>query len=116
MEIVAGAALTGKTFEWKQKINPFGLRENDFEAKASCIILENTIGLNVNDPTGQGFSSLVYDSPASTTTLTTLFHADNRTNNYYWFPIGLVQSFGGRIPLLQTNDIVTHIRLYMIKE
>ena len=116
MEIVAGAALTGKTFEWKQKINPFGLRENDFEAKASCVILENSIGLNVNDPTGQGFSSLVYDSPVSTTTVTTLFHADNRTNNYYWFPIGLVQSFGGRIPLLQTNDIVTHIRLYMIKE
>lgn len=116
LEVVEGGILTGKTFEWKQKINPFGLRENDYEAKAACIILENSIGLNLNDPTGQGFSSLVYDSPASSSSLPTLFHADNRTNNYYWFSIGLVQTFGGRIPLIQSNDIVTHIRLYMIKE
>ncbi len=116
LEVVAGADLTGKIFEWKQKINPFGLRENNFEDKAACVILNNTIGLNVNEINGQGFSSLVYDTPANATTFTTLFHADNRLNNFYWFSIGLVQSFNGRIPIIQSNDVVTHIRLYMIKE
>jgi hypothetical protein len=116
LEVIAGGTLAGKIFEWKQKMNPFGLRENNYEDKSACIILANTIGLNVNDPLGQGFSSLVYDSPANATSFTSLFHADNRSNNFYWFSIGLVQNFGGRIPILQSNDVVTHIRLYMIKE
>ena len=97
-------------------MNPFGLRENNYEDKSACIILANTIGLNVNDPLGQGFSSLVYDSPVNASSFTSLFHADNRSNNFYWFSIGLVQNFGGRIPIMQSNDVVTHIRLYMIKE
>lgn len=116
LEIVSGGSLTGKIFEWKQKFNPFGLRENDFEDKAACIVLNNTIGLNLDDPTGQGFKSLVYDSPASTTAPTTLFHADNRTNNYYWFAIGLTQSFGGQIPIIESNNVVSQVRLYMVKE
>lgn len=116
LEIVSGGAITGGIFEWKQKFNPFGLRENDFEDKAACIVLTNTINLDITNPTGQGFKSLVYDNPASTTTPATLFHADNRTNNYYWFSIGLIQSFGGKIPIIESNNVVSHIRLYMIKE
>jgi hypothetical protein len=115
LEIVEGGSLVGKLFEWKQKINPFGLRENNYEDKAACKILTNTIGLDVNDQSGQGFSSLVYDSPTNATTFTTLFHGDNRANNY-WFSIGLVQSFAGRIPIVQSNDVVTHIHLYCIKD
>lgn len=116
LEIVSGASITGRVFEWKQKFNPFGLRENNYEDKAACIVLTNTINLNLNDANGQGFKSLVYDSPASTTSPTTLFHADNRSNNYYWFAIGLTQSFGGQIPILESNNVVSHVRLYMIKE
>ena len=117
LEIVSGGSITGRIFEWKQKFNPFGLRENDYEDKAACIVLANTINLNLDDPTGQGFKSLVYDSPASTTAPTTLFHADNRTgNNYYWFAIGLTQGFGGQIPIIESNNVVSHVRLYMIKE
>ncbi|RYY47624.1 MAG: hypothetical protein EOO06_12135 [Chitinophagaceae bacterium] len=119
LEVVNGGALTGGVFEWKQKINPFGLRENNFEDKAACIVLNNTINLDVNDPLGQGFKSLVYDNPASTSSPTTLFHADNRTpvaNNLYWFTIGLIQSFGGKIPVVEANNVISHIRLYMVKE
>jgi hypothetical protein len=116
LEIVSGASITGGIFEWKQKFNPFGLRENDYEDKAACVVLTNTINLNLNDATGQGFKSLVYDSPVSTTAPKTLFHADNRANNYYWFSIGLIQSFGGQIPIVESSNVVSHIRLYMIKE
>ncbi|RYY69522.1 MAG: hypothetical protein EOO13_09285 [Chitinophagaceae bacterium] len=116
LEIVNGGSITGGIFEWKQKFNPFGLRENDFEDKAACIILANTINLDLNSPTSQGFKSLVYDSPANTASPTTLFHADNRTSNYYWFSIGLIQPFSGRIPIIESNNIVSQIKLYMIKQ
>lgn len=114
LEIVSGGSITGRVFEWKQKTDPFGLRENNYEDKAACIVLTNTINLNLD--AAQGFKSLVYESPASTTAPATLFHADNRTGNFYWFSIGLVQSFGGQIPIVEANNTVSHIRLYMIKE
>ncbi|MDB5201169.1 MAG: hypothetical protein JWQ27_578 [Ferruginibacter sp.] len=118
LEIVDGGVLTGKYFEWEQKIDPFGLRENNFEDKASCIILANTIGLNVQDPAGQGFNSLVYDTNNSSNgSFPTLFHADNRTTSgYYYFAIGLKAPFGGRIPIVETNDVVNQVKLYSIKE
>ena len=116
LEIVSGGSITGGIFEWKQKFNPFGLRENDYEDKAACIVLNNSINLDLNNANGQGFKSLVYDSPVSTTAPVTLFHADNRATNYYWFSIGLIQAFGGQIPIVESNNVVSHIRLYMIKE
>ena len=116
LEVVNGGSLTGRYFEWKQKFNPFGLRENDYEDKAACIVLANTINLNLNDPTGQGFNSLVYNTPSNTAAPTTLFHADNRTGNFYWFAIGLIQSFGGQVPIVESNNVVSHIKLFMIKE
>jgi hypothetical protein len=115
LQVVSGGTLTDSVFEWKQKINPFGLTENNFEDKASCIVLRNSIGLNLDDPAGQGFRSLVYNTPADSLTLPTLFHADNRTN-FYWFAIGLTQNFGGHIPIVESNNVVSHIRLYMVKE
>ncbi len=115
LEVVNGNGVNGGVFEWKQKINPFGLSEQNFEDKSGSIILNNTIGLNTTG--GQGFSSLAYDSPVNSGSFTTLFHADTRASlNFWWFPIGQVANFGNRIPLLESNDTVTHVRLYCVKE
>jgi hypothetical protein len=115
--VVNGAGINGGIFEWKQKINPFGLSENNYEDRSSCIVLNNTIGLDTS-VSGQGFSSLVYDSRVTSGgTFTTLFHANKTTTADDWFfSIGQVANYSNKIPLILSNDTVTHIRLYCVKE
>jgi hypothetical protein len=115
LEVVNGTGISGGVFEWKQRINPFGLSENSYEDRSSTIILSNTIGLNTST-SGQGFSSLVYDYRVTTpTTFSTLFHASTRSD-LWWFPIGQVSNFSNRVPIVETNETVTHVRLYCVKE
>lgn len=116
LEVVSGTGISGGIFEWKQKINPFGLSEKNFENRSSAVIIANTIGLNTSI-SGQGFNSLVYDSRTTSGSFTTLFHADNRSiQDYWWFSIGQISNFSNKIPLIETNDTVTHVRLYCIKD
>ena len=110
LEVVSGSGISGGIFEWKQKINPFGLSRNNFEDRSSIIIISNTMGLNTSI-SGQGFSSLVYNNGG----INTLFHGDKQGANW-WFSIGQTYNFSNSIPILQTNDTVTHVRLYCIKE
>ena len=115
LEVVTGVGIDGGIFEWKQRINPFGLSENNFEDKSSFIVLTNTIGLNTMS--GQGFTSLVYDTPVNSSSFTTLFHADTRTAaNLWWFSVGQTQHFGNLIPIVENNNTVRHVRLTCIKE
>ena len=113
LEVVNGVGIEGGVFEWKQKINPFGLSERSFEDRAASIVLQNTIGIDTSGP--QGFKSLVYDAPIEPTSFTTLFHADTR-DIFWWFAIGQVTNFGNLIPIIETNNTVNHVRLYCIKE
>lgn len=115
--VVNGTGINGGIFEWKQKINPFGLSEKNYEDRSSCIVINNTIGLDTS-VNGQGFSSLVYDSRVTNgNTFTTLFHANKTTTaDDWWFSIGQVANYGNKIPLILSNDTVTHIRLYCVKE
>ncbi len=115
LEVVSGVGIDGGIFEWKQRINPFGLSETHFEDKSGFTILANTIGLNTSS--GQGFTSLVYDTPVNSSSFTTLFHADTRTAaNLWWFSVGQTQHFGNVIPIVETNNTVRHVRLSCIKE
>ena len=113
LEVVEATGIAGGVFEWKQKHNPFGLSENFIEDKAGSIILQNTIGIDTESL--QGFNSLVYDSPLAGPAFTTLFHADNR-GGAWWFAIGQVANFGNLIPIVDTNNTITHVRMYCIKE
>lgn len=113
LEVLKGVGIEGGSFEWKQKINPFGLSEVFFEDRSGSIVLNNTIGINTTE--GQGFTSLVYDTPANSTTFTTLFHADTRSG-YWWFSIGQTANFGNLVPIVESNNTVSHVRLYCIKE
>jgi hypothetical protein len=114
LQVVNGSGISGGVFEWKQKINPFGLNEFNTEDRNSFIVLQNTIGLNVNGP--QGFKSLVYDSGISGGK-STLFHADTRSSsNLWWFAIGQTSTFSNLIPVVETNNSVNHIRLWMVVE
>lgn len=115
LEVVTGVGIDGGLFEWKQRINPFGLPETNFEDKSGFTVLTNTIGLNTSS--GQGFTSLVYDTPANSSSFTTLFHADTRTAaNLWWFSMGQTQHFGNVIPIVENNNTVRHVRLSCIKE
>ncbi len=111
LEVVNGTGISGGIFEWKQKFNPFGLNETQIADRNSCIVINNTIGLNTS--ANQGFASLVYDNPSAITNYTTLFHADVRAS--WWFAIGQTTNFSSRIPIVEGNDTVNHIRLYAIK-
>lgn len=113
LEVVNGTGISGGVFEWKQKINPFGLSDKNIEDRSGFVILANTIGLNTS--AGQRFTSLAYDTPANSTSFATLFHADVRSNQSY-FSIGQTVLSGNNIPIIETNNTVNHVRLYCIKE
>lgn len=109
--VSSDSSLNGKVIEWKQKINPFGLSENNTADRANCIILNNTIGIPTT--TGQQFKSLAYNSPFTKT----LFHADSRSSlDRWWFSIGQIAPFSNKIPILESNNSVTFVRLFCIKE
>jgi hypothetical protein len=104
-------------FEWKQKINPFGLSENNKEDRASCIILNNTIGLDIFATNGQGFSSLVWETPGVYYNYYSLLHADIRESSGYWyFPMGQIYNFNNSIPLVQGQPLAKHVKLFCIKD
>lgn len=115
VEVVSGQGIEGETFEWKQKYNPFGLSETNFQDRASFEIINNSVGIDPNSE--QRFASLVFDGQTDVNFQWTLFHADVRAfNNFWYFPIGQVANFGNLIPLIQSNNTVSHIRMYMVKE
>lgn len=115
LETINNSGTVSGVFEWKQKFNPFGLSEANFEDRNDFIIINNTIGLNTN--TGQSFASLVYDTPSNSSTFTTLFHADVRASIGYWyFPIGQTVNFSSLIPILESNNTINHIKFYAIRD
>ena len=111
--VVNGGLITDGVFEWKQKINPFGLSKKNFEDLSSCIILSNSIGLDTSI-NGNGFNSLVCDS----FTGKTLFHGDTQKDSDKWFfSIGQISNYSNKIPLIEGDvNNVTHVQLYCIKE
>ena len=115
LETVNSSNISTGIFEWKQKINPFGSPETNLEDRSGYVIIKNTFGLDVSNTTGQGFASLVYESPSTANDFHTLFHADTRSDRW-WFAIGQTANFNGRLPIIESNDTVNHIRFYAIKD
>ena len=115
LETINSSNISTGIFEWKQKINPFGSPETNLEDRSGYIIIKNTLGLDVSNTTGQGFASLVYESPFTANDFHTLFHADTRSDKW-WFAIGETASFNNRLPIIESNDAVNHIKFYAVIE
>ena len=57
----------------------------------------------------------MYESPFTANDFHTLFHADTRSDKW-WFAIGETASFNNRLPIIESNDAVNHIKFYAVIE